>query len=259
VSVRHFAALLACACALAAGLACATSGPPTASDVPACQGLASPRVVGTQRVDVPATFATARLTGELPAQVTVAADGTVRDSAMRTGDLPALEGFVRDTLKHTRFSAGSFEGNAAAVRVPVQIPIGSPRRPDDPRGPAEVWAHVAAGQSREARWQLRDSVTWVTVTAHAPKLAAPGAEIVAVAPDGRTKTLVKLKASNSPQDVRQIVAAEKFFDAAGTYRLELRSSKVLSAADFTIAEDYRAAVINACEPLTLPRKTGPGN
>ena len=80
-----------------------------------------------------------------------------------------------------------------------------------------------------------------------------------MAPDGRTKTLVKLKASKSPQDVRQIVAAEKFFDAAGTYRLELRSSKVLSAADFTIAEDYRAAVINACEPLTLPRKTGPGN
>ena len=102
-------------------------------------------------------------------------------------------------------------------------------------------------------------MTWLTVTAHATKVAAPGAEIVAVAPDGRTKTLVKLPASNNPQEVRQTVATEKFFAAAGTYRLELRASKVLAWADFTVAEDYRAAVINACEPLTLPRKTGPGN
>jgi hypothetical protein len=119
--------------------------------------------------------------------------------------------------------------------------------------------HVAPGQSREARWQLRDSVAWVTVLAHAPKLPAPGAEVVAVAPGGRTKTLVKIPASSSPQEIRQTVATEKFFDAAGAYRVELRASKVLASADFTIADDYRGAVINACEPLTLPRKTGPGN
>jgi hypothetical protein len=258
VSRRHFAALLACACALAAGLACATSGPPTASDVPACQGLASPRVVGTQRVDVPATFATARLTGELPAQVTVAADGTVRDSAMRTGDLPALEGFVRDTLKHTHFSAGSFEGNAAAVRVPVQIPIGSPRRPDDPRGPAEVWAHVAAGQSREARWQLRDSVSRVTVVAHVPPLSEPGT-IVAVAPGGQTRSLVTLPASTAPQELNQTVDTAKFFAAAGVYRVEMRAPALRASSRLTIAPDYREAVINACETVVVAKKTGPGN
>jgi hypothetical protein len=212
-----------------------------------------------QRVDLPASFAAVRLAGELPAEVTVAADGSLRDMAMRTADLPVLASFAQETLRKTRFSAGSFEGNPAAVRLPVQVPIGGPRRPVDPRGPAEVWMHVAAGQSREARWQLRDSVAWVTVLAHAPKLPAPGAEVVAVAPGGRTKTLVKIPASSSPQEIRQTVAAEKFFDAAGGYRVELRASKVLASADFTIADDYRGAVINACEPLTLPRKTGPGN
>jgi hypothetical protein len=258
--VRRVAAVLWCACAVAAGLACATSAAPPRSDVPACQGLAPPRVVGMQRVDLPASLASVRLAGELPAEVTVAGDGSARESAMRTGDLPVLASFVQETLKHTRFDAGSFEGNAAAVRIPVQVPIGGPRPPaTNPRAPAEVWAYVAAGQSREARWQLRGSVAWVTVSAHAPKLPAPGAEIVAVAPDGQTLTLVKVPASNRPQDVRQTVATGKFFAATGTYRLELRASKVLASAHFTIADDYRGAVINACEPLTLPRKTGPGN
>jgi len=31
------------------------------------------------------------------------------------------------------------------------------------------------------------------------------------------------------------------------------------SARFTVADDFHGAVINACEPLVLSRKTGPGN
>ena len=98
----------------------------------------------------------------------------------------------------------------------------------------------------------------MTVVAYVPRLAAPGA-IVAVAPDGQTKSLVALAASESPQEINQTVATGKFFAHTGDYRLELRGADVLSTARFTIADDSKNAVISACEVVFVARKTGPGN
>lgn len=167
--------------------------------------------------------------------------------------------FAEETLKRARVDGGSFEGHPAAVRVPVRVALGLMRERDEKKAPAELWAYVAPGQSREARWQLRDSVSRLSVFAHVPALPPAGGAIVAVDPRGQTHTLVVLSASDARQDLRQTVSTGKFFAGAGEYRLELRAPGTLAASRLTIADDYRQAVINACEPLSVSRKTGPGN
>ena len=246
---------------LCGALACATSAAPSppSREASPCSGLTPPRPLMTRPVELPATYAAARLSADVPAEATIARDGTVRDPLVRTAELSMLAPFAEATVSRTKFQAGSFENNPAAIRVPFRIAVGSPRSREELRAPADVWAHVAAGESREARWQLRDSVTKLTVTAHVPGFKAPEGAIVAVAPDGQTKTLVKLSPSSSPQDVRQTVSAGKFFAAAGEYRLELRAGGTLASAHLTIANDYNASILNACEPLALPKKAGPGN
>src|SRR5262249_55116504 len=153
------------------------------------------------------------------------------------------------------------ENNPAAVRLPVRVPVGAPRHNDEAHALPEIWAYVAAGQSREARWQLRDSVSSITVFGHVPKLAAPGGAVVAIAPNGQTKTLPTTPAAAPPQEIHQTTSAGKFVAAAGEYRVELRgaNARALAGARFTVSDDYRGAVINACETLVLTRKTGPGN
>src|SRR4029077_10043003 len=114
--------------------------------------------------------------------------------------------------------------------------------------PAEIWIFVAAGQSREARWQLRDSVSSVTLVGHVPKLSAPGGSVVAVAPAKQVRTLLTIPASDARQEIRQTVAAGRVFAGAGAYRVERRGGNglALASARFTVSDDYRVAVINAC-------------
>ena len=51
-----------------------------------------------------------------------------------------------------------------------------------------------------------------------------------------------------------------FFSAAGDYRLELRAGgKPLASTTVTIAAGFETAIVNACEPLVGPEKTGPGH
>jgi hypothetical protein len=180
---------------------------------------------------------------------------------MRTAEYGILAPFAEETLKRGRFSPGTFENNPTAVRLPVSVPIGEPRRPGEAHAVPEIWVYVAAGQSREARWQLRDSVASVTLVGHVPRLPAPGGSVVAIGPDRQVRTLLTIPASDAPQEIRQTVSAGRVFAGAGEYRIELRGSSTvaLASARFTVSDDYRGAVINACETLALTRKTGPGN
>jgi hypothetical protein len=251
----------ALAAASVLGLACATSPPSAVAEGRPCVGLHPPAPVKVVPLDVPPTYAAARLSAELPAEIVVNADGTVGDASMRTADYGMLAPFAEETLKRGRFSPGNFENNPAAIRLPVRVPIGTPRRPDDAHAIPEIWLYVAAGQSREARWQLRDSVSSVTLIGRVPRVAAGGASVVAIAPDGQARPLLTIPASDAPQEIRQTVPAGKVFAGAGLYRVELRgpSGQALASARFTVSDDYRGAVINACEPVVLSRKTGPGN
>jgi hypothetical protein len=258
---RTASVLAAVALVIGGGVACTTAPAPPVSEGRPCVGLHPPAPIRVVPLEVPPAYAAARIAAELPAEVVVAADGAVREAAMRTSEFAILAPFAEETLKRGRFSPGTFENNAAAVRLPVRVPIGTGRAPDAAHALPEIWAFVAAGQSREARWQLRDSVSSITLVGHAPRLAAPGASVIAVAPDKQTKTLLTIPAADAPQEIRQTIAVGKFFAAPGEYRIELRGAgtTALASARFTVADDFRGAVINACETLALARKTGPGN
>lgn len=255
--LRLGAAAILGAGALAAG-ACGSAAPSRVEGRP-CEGLTPPRILMANPLDLPTTFTSAHLSAELPAEVTVGPDGAAREPAVRTTDFSVLAPFAEETLKRARFSGGALEGNPAAVRLPVRVAVGNPRPRDPARAPADVWAFVAAGQSREARWQLRDSVSRITVVAHVPALAQPGA-IVAVAPGGQTRTLIALPVSDAPAELRRTVEAGKAFAGTGVYTVELRRGETaLASSRFTVADEYRAAVINACDTVLVTKKTGPGN
>jgi hypothetical protein len=249
------------AAALAAGLSCATPNPAADAAGP-CLGLTPPRVLAANIVAIPATFAAARVSAEMPVEATIGRDGTVGDVAVRTSDLALLAPFAEESIRRSRFSPGTFEGNPVAVRVPALVSIGAP--PGDrarSQAPAQVWAYVAGGASREARWQLRDSVSRLTLVAHLGRSAASGATIVATAGNGTQKTLLTIPgAASPPPEIHQTVMTARFFAPAGDYRLELRTpGGVLAAAHLTIADDFTQAVVNACETVPVSRKTGPGN
>ncbi len=256
-----FLAVMALAVGLGLGLACTTATQSAVSGGSPCAGLHPPAAVRVVPLDVPPTFAAARVAAEVPAEVVVNTDGTVGEAAVRTAELGMLAPFAEETLKRGSFSPGTLENNPAAVRLPVRVPIGTPRHPDEAHAAPEIWVYVAPGQSREARWQLRNSVSNVTLVGHVLKLPAPGGSVVAVAPDKQVRTLLTIPASDAPQEILQTVSAGKVFADAGEYRVELRGSNglALASARFTVSDDYRGAVINACETLVLTRKTGPGN
>jgi hypothetical protein len=224
--------------------------------------LSPPRVVAANIVAIPATFAAARVSADLPTEVTVGRDGALGEIAVRTSELALLAPFAEESVQRSRFAPGTFEGNPVAVRVPVLVSIGAPPGDRARRQVlAQVWAYVAAGASREARWQLRDSVSRLTLVASLGRSAASGATIVARAENGTEKTLLAIPGAASPsQEVRQTVATGKFFAPAGEYRLELRTAAgALATAHLTIADDFTRAVVNACETVPISRKAGPGN
>lgn len=243
------------------GLSCATSSP-VADVAPPCLGLAPPKILAANLVALPGTFVAANVGAEMPVEVTVGPDGTVGEVAVRTSDLALLAPFAEESLKRSRFAPGAFEGNPVAVRVPVRVSVGAPPgRPANEEGLAQVWAYVAAGESREARWQLRDSVSRLTLVARLGRSEPSGATIVGVAPGGAQKILLTLPATASPPpEIHQTVTTGKFFAPAGNYRLELRTAGgAIASAHLTIADDATRAVVNACEPLSVSRRTGPGN
>jgi hypothetical protein len=223
--------------------------------------MIAPRVLAVHPSPLPASYLAARLGADLPAEVTVGRDGSIGEAAVRTSDLAILAPFAEVTLSRSLFSAGTLEGNPVAVRVPVQISVGVPNSTRKDLHPAQVWVFVPSGDSREARWQLRDSVSRVALVAHPGSAERQGAMIVGVAPSGAERTLLTLPPSASPQEVRQTVATGKFFASAGDYRLELRvRGNAIAFARFTIAADSEHAIVNACEQLPVSSsKTGPGN
>ena len=109
-----------------------------------------------------------------------------------------------------------------------------------------------SGSSRAASIGSRSS-------AHVGSAVAQGAAIVAIAPGGAEKTLLAIPAAPSPFDIHETVKTGRFFAAAGDYRIELRADgKPLASSTVTIAAGFETAIVNACEPLVGPEKTGPG-
>jgi len=248
----------AAAGALAGLLGCASSG--AAVVAPACAGLTPPALVVIGGVALPESYVAAHLAADVLEEVVVGRDGAVTGIRLVATSIPTLAPFAEAALQHSTFTPATIEGNPVAVRGWIKVPIGGilkTNRRDPPFD--DVRAFVPGGGSREATWQLAGSVDRLTLVAHVGSAVPQGAAIVAVAPGGAEQTLLSIPAAPAPLEIRETVKTGRFFATAGDYRLELRAGgKPLAAATVTIAAGFESAIINACEPLVGPEKTGPG-
>jgi hypothetical protein len=228
---------LLAACATAPG----SSGPP-------CEGFEPPELVAAHAVALPPDYAAARIGEAVISEVLVGRQGEVLDVHPWRDLYKLLAPYAEKSLRKSRFTPAKIEGNPVAARCLVTTAVGTIRPPKAEPPYDTLWAYVPGGQSREARWQLRDSVRRITVSAH---VGSPGhaAEIVARAPSGSERVLVQ-EAVSAPADFRETVSTGDFFDAVGGYRLELRvDGKTVARTTFTVADDAKDAIVNACEPL----------
>lgn len=245
---------------LANQLGCGSTAPAATPHQADCAGFVAPKVLSAPSVALPPTLTAAHIGLEMPGELVVARDGAVSNVHLPGAQYAFLVPFADEALRHTRFSAASIQGNPVAARVAVIVPIGLPRKARVDAVPPSLRAFVPGTESREARWQLRDSVERLALVGHVGKLEAPGATIVAVAPGGADRVLVTVPPSAQPQEIQETVKTGKFLAAAGDYRLEIRAGgSAIASTTVTIAEDYQRAVVNACEPTIVSRKIGPGN
>jgi hypothetical protein len=221
----------------------------SAAEAP-CAALTPPQRLTTARVELPASFLTARLGGIVVDEAVVGVDGNLSGLRVVRSRFDVLAPFGQKSVESSRFQAASIEGNPVAARVRIATTLGTVAKARVEPEYDLVWAHVAGGQSREAQWQLARSVGSLTLTAHLGTVTGQAGEIVAVAPDGKQRVLVRLPASQQPTDVDQIVSTEKFFWKPGDYRIELRADgKTLAWTVLTIADDFQRAIVNACQPI----------
>ena len=236
------------AAAVAAASACA-SGPAVVRG-PACANLKPPARLTSAPLNLPPAFSLARFSGVVVDETVVGSDGAVRDVRLAWTGYAGLAPFAQKSIMDSRFAAAAIEGNPVASRVLITTSLGQGSK--GPTGDAydTVWAHVADDQSREAQWQLAESVEALTISAHLGTRPQAGGEIAAVSPGGTERILAKLPPGDQPIELRQTVKTEKFFWKAGDYRLELRSAgKAVAWTTVTIADDHTRAIVNVCQPI----------
>jgi hypothetical protein len=234
----------------AAALATTSAAAAAASSAAPCEAMTPPKRVTTAPVELPGSFLAARAGGIVLDEAVVGVDGKLSDLRVVRARFEALGPFGTKSVQQSRFEAASIEGNPVATRVRIATTLGIVSKARVEPEYDLVWAHVAGGQSREARWQLARNVERLTVTAHLGTSAGKGGEVVAVSPEKKERVLVKLPGSDKPVDVDQTVSTDRFFWAPGDYRLELRADgRTLAWTTLTIADDFTRAIVNACQPI----------
>jgi len=232
-------------------LACAPSAPAANPVEPACAGFTPPRRVSTGTATLPSSYTAARLGGEVVNEVVIAKDGSLTSVRLVRARVDLLAPFGEIAVKGSQFTGGAIEGNPVAVRGLVANVLGTVTAARKEPEYDLLWAYVAEGSSKEARWQLAESVERLTLTGHIGTPLPQGAEVIALAPSGSEKKLLSLPASAAPVELRETVSTGRFFARSGDYRLELKAGgKTLASTTLTIAPDFTTAIVNACNRIS---------
>ena len=245
---------LAAAAAILVSVACASgpgpAGTGSSASRPPCADFVPPRRTGIVPVPVPDSFLAARVGGEVVDETTIGSDGAVRTVRSVRARFPELAPYAQAALQKSRFSPATIQGNPVAVRALVPTFVGVSHAVRREPTYDTVWAFVPGGESREAQWQLRGSVSRLTIALRIENPMPAGAEVVAKSASGAERSLWKPALGTPPEDLRETVKTGDFFSAPGDYRIELRAGgKTVNFATLTIAESFETAVVNACEVL----------
>ena len=221
-----------------------------AEDAKPCAGMSGPRRITKAPVALPTSYTATRIGGIVVDEAILSPEGKVSEIRPVRERVQGLAPFAQKSVQDSKFEGALIEGNPVRTRVQIATVLGTVARARIEPEYDVVWAHVPGGGSREAQWQLAESVESLTVSAHLGTAPAAGGEVVAVSPDGKERSLLRLPAGATAVDVRETISTEQFFFAPGDYRLELRASgKMMAWTTVTIADDFTTAIVNACAPL----------
>ena len=185
------------------------------------------------------------MAGESTHEVLVDRFGKVRDVRIVGMTFMVFALATDAALRAAHYSPATLDGRPVATRFWMRIPFGVPKDVESSPARNRVTAFVPADESNRARWQLTKSIHRVTVVADVASVRAGEVSVVAVAPGGAERVLVP--AGKALPRTRETVKAADFFSRPGEYQIRLQQgTRILTEGLFTVAEDERAAVVNAC-------------
>lgn len=185
------------------------------------------------------------MSGESTHEVVVDRAGRVREVQI-VGTTFMIFALASDAaIRAARYAPATLEGRSVSTRFWVRIPFGVPKGVESSPARNRVTAFVPGDEPSRARWQLADAVRRVTVVADVASAPAGDVSVVAVAPDGAERVLIR--AGRALPHTRETVKTGNFFARPGAYLIQLEQGKrKIGQGLFTVAEDEHSAVVNAC-------------
>jgi hypothetical protein len=186
------------------------------------------------------------MAGESTHEVLVDRSGKVRDVQIVGTTFMVFALSTDAALRAATYFPATINGKPVATRFWVRVPFGVTRDIESSPARNRVTAFVPGDEPAPARWQLAGGIQRVTVVADAASAPAAEVSVVAVAPGGAERVLVPAGRTGSRR-IRETVKTAKFFARAGDYQIRLRhGDRTIGQGLFTVAEEERAAVVNAC-------------
>jgi hypothetical protein len=211
-----------------------------------CPGFVAARPKFPRVPEYPAPLLRARMSGESNHEVIVDRLGIVRDVRIvgTTFMVFALSADV--ALRKSKYFPAVLDGRDVGSRFWVRMPFGVPKNLESSPARNRVTAFVPGSEPARARWQLAGRVHRLTVAADVASVPPNEVSVVAIAPSGAERVLVRPGSVTSRQ-IRASVRTGDFFSKSGEYRVSLRhGDRTIGEGGFTIADDEDSAIVNAC-------------
>lgn len=211
-----------------------------------CAGFVAARPNVLRSPEYPPPARKAQMSGESTHEVTVDREGRIRDARIVGTTFIVFAQAADAALRKSTYFPATLEGRPVASRFWVRVPFGVPRNIESSTARNRVTAFVPGTEPARARWQLKDSVDRLTLVGDVASAPAAEVAVVGIAPDRQERVLLPT-GKNDAGRVRATVETGDFFSRAGEYQIQLRhGDRIIAEGGFTVAEDERTAVVNAC-------------
>jgi hypothetical protein len=240
--VRRFIALPL----LLGAIGCATRSARRLEKQDPCPGFVAARPKFPRVAEYPAPLLRARMSGESNHEVVVDRLGNVREARIVGTTFMAFALSADVALRKSTYFPALLDGRAVGSRFWVRMPFGVPKDIESSPARNRVTAFVPGSEPARARWQLASGVHRLTVAADVASAPPNEVSVVAIAPSGAERVLVRPGSVTSRQ-IRASVRTGDFFSKSGEYRVSLRhGDRTIGEGGFTIADDEDSAIVNAC-------------
>jgi len=231
---------------LLAAMRCATAKVEPLEQPDPCPRFVAARPKFARAPEYPPPLLKARMSGESTHEITVDRSGNVRDARIVGTTFMVFALSADAAIRKSTYFPATLDGRPVASRFWVRVPFGVPKNIESSAARNRVTAFVPGDQPARARWQLSGSVRRVTLAVDVASVPPGEASVVAIAPDSAERVLLPA-GSLKTRRARVRVRTADFFSKPGEYRVSLRhGDETIGEGGFTVAEDERSVVVNAC-------------